>query len=357
MDAEVIFVDDEVSILNSLRRILKNEPYTIFYYDNPLKALEKLQKTEAAVVISDYRMPDMNGVLFFEKVREMYPDTSRIILTGNADMEIVINAINKGNIFRFMQKPINSHELKLSVKNALDRYNLLIENKQLLTLIQKQNEELEAKVDERTKQLKKNEKDLRMTLYRLKKTLQAVIHAMALALDARDPYTAGHQRRVAEIAYTIAIEMGFTQDEVNGVQMAGLVHDLGKLSVPGEILSKPGRLTDNELNIIKTHSQVGYDILKDIDFPWPIARIILQHHERMNGTGYPQGLTGDKILIEARIIAVADVYEAMVFHRPYRAALGATEAMKEIKNNRGILYDQSVVDAFIKVYREGLVIK
>jgi PAS domain S-box-containing protein len=188
---------------------------------------------------------------------------------------------------------------------------------------------------------------------RIKKALGATIQAIAVTVETRDPYTAGHQRRVANLACAIATEMNLPIDMIDGIHMAAAIHDLGKISVPSEILSKPTQLTNVEFSLIKTHSQSGYDILKDIDFPGPVARTILEHHERMNGTGYPNGLTGDNILLESRILAVADVVESMASHRPYRAALGLDAAMEEIEKEKGVLYDASAVDACLRLFRKN----
>ena len=186
---------------------------------------------------------------------------------------------------------------------------------------------------------------------RLRKALGATVQAIAVTVETRDPYTAGHQRRVADLARAIATEMGLTTDQIDSLRMAGIIHDLGKIAVPAEILSKPTKLTNVEFSLIKIHAQSGYDILKDIEFPWPIARMVLEHHERMDGSGYPNGLTGDKLLIESRILTVADVVESMASHRPYRPSLGIDAALAEIGKNRGILYDEAVVDACLRLFR------
>jgi HD-GYP domain-containing protein (c-di-GMP phosphodiesterase class II) len=175
---------------------------------------------------------------------------------------------------------------------------------------------------------------------------------MVSAVEMKDPYTSGHQLRVANIARAIATEMELPDDRIEGISMAGSIHDIGKLSVPAEILSKPSKLTNNEFSIVKEHSQSGYEMLKNVESPWPLAQIVYQHHERMDGSGYPRNLKGDEILLEARILAVADVVEAMVSHRPYRAALGIEVAMEEIEKNRGTLYDDVVADACLKLFRE-----
>jgi HD-GYP domain-containing protein (c-di-GMP phosphodiesterase class II) len=171
-------------------------------------------------------------------------------------------------------------------------------------------------------------------------------------VETRDRYTAGHQQRVTQLACAIAQELGLSNKQIQMIRMAGRLHDLGKIFIPIEILSKPGQLNEMELAIIKTHPRASYDILKNIDFPWPIADIVLQHHERTNGSGYPAGLRGEDILMEARILAVSDVVEAMSSHRPYRPALGVETALKEIVQNKGILYDPDVVNACLRVFWE-----
>ena len=172
------------------------------------------------------------------------------------------------------------------------------------------------------------------------------------ALEARDPYTTGHQTRSADLATAIAGEMGLPPDKIEGLRMAGIIHDIGKLAVPTEILTKPTKLTTIEFSLIMEHCRRGYEMLKDIESPWPLAQVVHQHHERMDGSGYPRNLKGENILLEARILAVADVVEAMASHRPYRASLGIDSALGEIEKNKGILYDNAVADACLKLFRE-----
>jgi len=199
---------------------------------------------------------------------------------------------------------------------------------------------------------KRAEERLQQTLSRLKKAIGTTIQVMVSAVEARDPYTSGHQNRSADLARAIAVEMKLSQDNIDAVRVAGSIHDIGKLSVPAEILSKPTKLTDIEFSLVKEHSRKGFEILKEVESAWPLAEIVLQHHERMNGSGYPRNLKGDDILIEARILGVADVVEAMASHRPYRPSLGIDAALKEIETNRGVLYDRDVVDACLRLFRE-----
>jgi PAS domain S-box-containing protein/putative nucleotidyltransferase with HDIG domain len=199
---------------------------------------------------------------------------------------------------------------------------------------------------------RKSEEELQQTYQKLKKAMDAAIDTMSNIIEAKDPYTSGHQQRVSLLATAIAKEMGLSEDKVKGIKIASLIHDIGKINIPSEILSKPGKLTEEEFNLIKSHPKIGYDILKLINFSWPVAEIVLQHHERINGSGYPNNLKGDKILLEAKIIGVADVVEAMSSHRPYRPALGIDVALEEISKNKGILYDPEVVDVCLKFFKE-----
>jgi len=199
---------------------------------------------------------------------------------------------------------------------------------------------------------KQAEEKLQRTLESFKKAVGTTIQVLVSVLEARDPYTSGHQSRAAHLACAIAEEMGFSQDKIEGIRMAGSIHDIGKLSIPAEILVKPTKLTNLEYSLIKEHPKAGYEMLRDVESPWPLAQIVYQHHERMDGTGYPGHLKGEEIIPEARIMAVADVVEAMASHRPYRASLGIEPALEEIEKNKGILYDAAVVDACLKLFRE-----
>ena len=195
-------------------------------------------------------------------------------------------------------------------------------------------------------------KQSRQHLEQLQNSLEDTVRAIATIVEMRDPYTAGHQARVADLAAAIARQMGLPDEQVHGIHLAGVLHDLGKIRIPAEILSKPGRLSDIERNLIMVHPQAGYDILQGINFPWPIAQMVLQHHERQDGSGYPQGLKGDQIIIGACILSVADVVEAISAHRPYRPGLGVEAALEEITRQRGVYYDSQIVDACMALFRE-----
>jgi len=203
-----------------------------------------------------------------------------------------------------------------------------------------------------TTKRKQAEEKLQDALDSLTKAFGTIIQVMVTAVESRDPYTAGHQSRSADLARAIAAEMGLSLDKIDGIRMAGSIHDIGKLSIPAEILAKPTILSEIELPLIKQHAKKGYEMLKNVESPWPLAEMVYQHHERMDGSGYPRNLKGEEILLEARILAVADVVEAMASHRPYRPALGLNAALEEIENNKGTLYDADAVDACLRLFRE-----
>jgi HD-GYP domain-containing protein (c-di-GMP phosphodiesterase class II) len=196
------------------------------------------------------------------------------------------------------------------------------------------------------------EQQIKLHVAQLEAAFMQTVEVATTLSEIRDPYTAGHERRVAEIAVAIGAELGFDARRQQGLRIAGDLHDVGKMSIPSEILSKPGKLTAVELLMIKGHPQIGYEILRNVEFPWPVAQVALQHHERMDGSGYPHGLKGEEILLEARIMSVADVVEAMSSHRPYRAGLGIDKALTEIERGRGTAYDPVVVGACLRLFRE-----
>jgi PAS domain S-box-containing protein/putative nucleotidyltransferase with HDIG domain len=241
----------------------------------------------------------------------------------------------------------SEYEISIVKKNGEIRHLQAI-RKAILWNGKKQSQIIYQDITER----KLAEENLKQTLESLRNAVGITIQVMVSVVEMRDPYTAGHQIRTADIARAIATEMGLDQNKIDGIRMAGSIHDIGKLSIPAEILSKSIKLSEIEFSLIREHAMNGYEMLKSVESPWPLAEIVHQHHERMNGTGYPRNLKGDEILIEARILAVADVVEAMASHRPYRGSLGIEAALEEIEINKGILYDNDVADACLRLFRE-----
>jgi diguanylate cyclase (GGDEF)-like protein len=218
-----------------------------------------------------------------------------------------------------------------------------------ISILRQKNLELEQSESER----KRSEEALRISLGQVRRVMQTMVQVLGLAVGTSDPYTAGHQKRTTDLTWALATEMGLSPEQIKGIRMAGMIHDIGKISIPREILSKTTKLSAVEFSLIKEHARQGYEILKGVESPWALAEMVYQHHERINGSGYPRGLKGDEIIIEARILAVADVVESMASCRPYRAALGIEVALDEIGENRGVLYDPSVVDACLRLFKEN----
>ncbi len=260
---------------------------------------------------------------------------------------------------RFLEDDAAKRAVQMD-KNADERLRIEKELRlariELDRLVDKRTEELSRANDElhgKVLETRRSEDYLQNHLDRLERALEGAFKAMSLTLEIRDPYMAGHQHRVSSLAVAIAQEMNLPWEKIEGLRLAGIIHDIGKIAVPTEIMTKHGRLTSTEFKLIKDHPRVGYEMVKDISFPWPVAHIILQHHERLDGSGYPEGLVGDAILPEARILAVADVVEAICSLRPYRPALGLEKGLEEVRKGRGLFYDTRVVDTCLKLFRDG----
>ncbi len=325
--AEVIVIDDDNSVLKTTTLILEEEGYKIEAFSTGKEAIDKFNDNIHAVVL-DINMPDMTGQQVFKKIKSINPYVPIIFHTGAATRQEERRDLRRR--FRphaYVQKG-DPEQLMDTVVSAVESYGIIHRNVKLSESLY---EELKKSTD------------------RIKTNIEGTIRAMAMTVEMRDPYTAGHQRQVADLAGSIAERMGFPEEQIENIHLAGTIHDIGKMQVPTEILSKCGKLTELEFDMIKTHSQAGYDILKTIEFQQPIAEFVFQHHERLDGSGYPSGLNGENILIEARVLSVADVVDAIVPHRPYRPALGIEMAQEEIYKNRGILYDSEVVDACLSI--------
>ena len=321
----ILVVDDEETLRYLIREGVERSGYGCSVASDGLEALKILEEKGVDVVISDIMMPGMDGIELAKRIKEEY-DADVILITGFIE-EYSYDSVIEIGVSDFLEKPIGMHELMLRLRRVLrERANIRERNR----------------ADE----------ELRDSLKKLRTAMESIVGALVLAIEKKDPYTSGHQKRVATFAGAIAKEMGLPQDQIDGVRMAAMIHDIGKNAIPGQILSKPAKLGKLEMEMIKEHPQLGYDILKGIEFPWPVAQMVLQHHERIDGSGYPQGLLGDAIYLGAKILGVADVVEAMASHRPYRASLGLDKAMEEISKNSGILYDPDVVDAGLKLIRE-----
>jgi len=334
---KILIVDDEEAIRLLIAQILEMNEYDCTLVIDASEAREVLEEKGFELILCDINMPGESGLDFIRYAVEKFPDTAAVMVTAMDDPMLADTALEIG-VYDYIIKPFERNGVLISVGNALHRRQLEIDNRAY-------REGLEKKVEKRTAALKDS-------MDKLGKALEGSIQAIAGTVEIRDPYTAGHQQRVADLAGAIAGQIGLSEETAYGIRMGGLIHDLGKIAVPTAILSKPGRISKIEFDLIKTHPNVGYDILKTIQFPWPIAQMAFQHHERMDGSGYPSGLKGDDILLEARILGVADVVEAMASHRPYRPALGVDKALEEVSKNKVKLYDPDAVDACLSLFEE-----
>jgi len=322
----ILIVDDEINNLQLLKRTLRHE-YNIMTATNGQEALELIEKhgSEISLIISDQRMPMMKGTDLFTRIVDKYPQIIKMLLTGHSDMETLVESVNKCNLFQYILKPFDPDELKIIVKNGIEVYELSNNRNALL-------------------------KDLKELFY-------TTIKSISSALDAKDAYTHGHSLRVTLYSLMLAKEMGIKEDLMEEIETAGLLHDIGKIGVPESILCKPGKLTDEEYEIMKTHPGQGKKMLIGIKKLKAVSDWLSSHHERWDGNGYPNGLRGEEIPLTARIIAVADTYDAMTSSRSYRQALSHEFAVEEIKRCTGSQFDPAVAQAFLRIQNEILAAK
>ena len=338
---KILAIDDIKENLVAIKETIEDlmPDYLVLTAQSGKEGLKIARDEHPDTILLDIVMPEMDGYEVCKKLKEdeLTRHIPIIVLTAiRIDTESKIQGLEVG-ADAFLSKPIDTEEL-------IAQINVMLRIKKAEDELRAERELLDEKVKERTKELKESQE-------KLQKTLNDIVIALTSTLEIRDPYTAGHQKRVSALSCAIAQELELSKDKIECVRIAALLHDIGKIYIPSEILSKPGAISPLEYEMIRTHPAGGYNILKDIDFPWPIAKVVKQHHERLDGSGYPDGLKGDEILLEARIIAVADVVEAMNSPRPYRSTLGILRALKEIEDNSGVFYDAEAVQACIKLFK------
>lgn len=322
----LLIVDDEPTVRDILARALGGNGYECVQAADVSAAVTQLKSGTIDLVLSDIMMPGRSGIDLLGEVMSWWPDTGVIMLTAVADTSTAVHAMRLG-AHDYIIKPFNLEEVQLSVERALEKRELVLSNRE-------HREFLEQKVEEQTTEIRE--------------TSLGAIQALVEALEAKDAYTNGHSRRVTEVTVTLAREMGLGEDEVGRIRLAGLLHDIGKIGVPEEILHKPGKLSGGEFEQIKRHSVIGEKILKPVIKDEEILAMVRYHHERYGGSGYPEGIAGDAIPLGARLMAVADAYDAMTSNRPYRKALSPGEAHSQLLENRGIQFDPEAVDLFIR---------
>jgi len=402
MTKRICIAEDSRTQAKILEEILVKRGFEVIVAGDGMDGLYQVNEVMPDLIISDVEMPKMNGYEFCRTVKtdKDLKHIPFILLTLLTNVKDVVKGLEAGADY-YITKPYSADVLGETVESILNggkalqngsgpasvaieiegrlhrfqadpqkilnffhsTYENLVSRNESLSLtkqeLRKLNNHLGEKVREKTRFLEgeiaeriKAENALKESLGNMRKTLDGTVRALATTIEMRDPYTAGHQRRVAQLSCAIGRRMGLAQESIDGLEVMGFLHDIGKIIVPAEILSKPGALNEWEFNIIKAHAQAGYNILKGIEFPWPVAVATIQHHERLDGSGYPDGLSGETIIMEARILAVADVVEAMATHRPYRPALGTEIALKEIADNSGTRYDPAVVEVCRTLFTE-----
>ncbi len=316
---KILIVDDEAPNLRLLKRVLGDE-HEVLAADGADEALKILAESEVSLIISDQRMPGMNGVQLLEKSQALRPDAIKILITGYTDVQALIDAINLGQVYKYISKPWDADELRLTVRRALETYELQESNVKLLS-------------------------DLQAALAQLEELSMGTICALANALDAKCDYTSGHSIRVSRIAVALGKSMELSIDELKDIELAGILHDIGKIGVPESVLWKSARLTDEEQAIMSHHPVRSAQIIGGLKGLSRAREYVLHHHEFMDGSGYPDHLKGDQIPLGSRIILVADAYDAMTTDRPYRKAIGHGRALEELRRNAGWQFDHEVVGA------------
>ncbi len=354
--ATLLLVDDEQNILSSLRRLFRPLGYEILTAKNGREGLEVMENEAVDLVISDMRMPEMDGAEFLEQVALRWPDTMRILLTGHADLSSAVSAINRGNIYKYLNKPWEDNDLKLTVQHALEKRFLEQERRRLVELTQRQNAELmdlnanlENKVRERTAQLQETHTKLKTTHEMLKKNYLASIKVFASLIELREGVRRGHARRVADQGRNLALDLGMSQAEAQDVMIAGLLHDLGKLTLTDTLLHAPFySLKPEDRAVVAAHAVLGETVLMGLEPLREAARLIRSHHEHWDGQGYPDGLKGEQIPLGARILAVVSDYDDLQTGALWTQTMSASEAREFLERNRAKRYDPKVVDALFR---------
>jgi putative two-component system response regulator len=358
--ALVLVVHDLESDRELLRQVLDRKGHDALVVADGEEALVRARERRPALILSAMLLPRRDG---FDLCRTLQRDPTLrhipfVFVTGTYDEPIAHALATDVGAVRVLVGPYDAEDLDRLIDDVLagpgpseptGRFRQMDEE----TFHRRHAEVAASKVEQKVAELQAANARLLETEARTERSLLAMVDAVSKIVEYRDPYTIGHERHVGLLAAAIAKEMGLDSQIVQGIRVGGFLHDVGKVAVPAELLVKPTRLTEVEFRIIKTHPIVGHDILSRIEFPWPVADMALQHHERLDGSGYPQGLNGDEIILEAKILAVADVVEAMGSHRPYRPAIGADRALEEIEKGAGQIYDARAVAACVRLFREG----
>jgi putative two-component system response regulator len=338
----VLIVDDEPNVLKSLKRTLRSEAIEVLTAASGKEGLKALKNRDISVIISDIHMPEMDGITFLEIVRQAAPDITRILLTGSASIETAVNAIHRSKISEYLTKPWDDRHLVSIIKRSIHRNHLVRENKRLQNITQQQNSQLQKLNGSLEKQIRKR-------THQLEEAVNEGIMMLALAAEAKDDTTGCHIKRIQFLTYSICLELGIDQTKAEEIAKASILHDVGKIHVPDHILKKCGKLTKEEKEIMQQHTIAGERILGKSNFYSVARRIARSHHERLDGSGYPDGTQGEGIPLPARIVSAADVFDALTSERPYKNAWEKADALKWMHDHSGIHFDPNVLDAMTHV--------
>jgi len=350
MQYTVLLVDDEQSILSALRRSLRKEGYNIITAGSGEEALSMLAEQQVQLIVSDQMMPTMSGTEFFRKVRDIYPDTIRILLSGYTNASTLMESVNEGEVYKFFTKPWNDEELKVAIRRSLEQYELMAENRQLLDQVQMQNMELtklNASLEDKMRQLQEYYTKMEDYHREAQEAFVTTIEILGALPELKDPYISNHSERVREHSVSTGIRLGIYGERLDELGIAAKLHDIGNIGVESYVLNKPGRLTPEEFEKVKMHVIYGERVLSFIkEFEW-VSKVIRHHHEAYDGSGYPDGLKGEDIPLESRIIFVAESYDSLVSPRPFREAMNHGDAVGKLELQKGGFYDPSVLEAFL----------
>lgn len=349
----ILIIDDEQEVLSALKRLLKAGQYNVETTTSPNEALEKIKIKDYSLIISDYRMPGMNGIDLLEKMRDERPDTFRILLTGYADLEASLQAINKGGVYRFITKPWNEHDLMEAVQATLQHHLLIKENERLTDLTQKQNEELKTLNGDLEKKVKIRTQEISKLNLELQERFLSSISIMTNLLEGHNKLLGGHSRRVADYAVNIALMYQLSEKDTIDIEVAALLHDIGKFSLPEELIKKKkAELSSTEDILLKKHTELGDLLLKEASGFEKVATLIRHHHENFDGSGYPDHLQGDQIPLGSRIIALANAYDHILSNNGVLNKISVKDALLQLKISCPKKFDIAVLSHFVKSLQE-----